>query len=92
MGPIDLAVHLLNFAAPALALGVLLALCGRVLMGAEATVTAWWLQAAINTAAGVLALLAGLWFFGRDGKIASYTALVVAAALSEWLLVRGWKR
>jgi hypothetical protein len=31
----------------------------------------------------VLAL--GLWYYGRDGKMATYSAMVLAAASSQWL-------
>ena len=39
--------------------------------------------------AGVLA--AGLVLWGRDGKMLTYAALVVACATCQWVLVRGWK-
>jgi hypothetical protein len=43
-------------------------------------------QAAINSIAGVVALSVGLWFFGRDGKMASYAAMLLGCALSQGLL------
>ena len=36
-------------------------------------------------------LLAGLWLLGRDGKVLTYAALVLATASCQWLLQRGWK-
>ena len=48
-------------------------------------------QAAINSAVGVLVLLVGLWFFGRDGKMATYAALVTLVALSQWATGRQWR-
>nr|WP_295787261.1 hypothetical protein [Rhodoferax sp.] len=48
-------------------------------------------QAAINCVAGVLALGLGLWYFGNDGKMASYAAMVILATTSQWLGVRGWR-
>ncbi len=90
MGPLDLLNHLLNFAAPALALGLVLAFLAPVFMKNKAlartrTRTA---QAAINFVVGLLALLAGLLFFGRDGKMAIYAALVLATASSQWWAMR----
>ena len=38
-----------------------------------------------------MVLVAGLVFFGRDGKMATYAALVLAIASSQWLLLRGWR-
>ncbi len=43
----------------------------------------------MNCVAGVLALGLGLWFFGNDGKMASYAAMVIAIASSQWLVARG---
>nr|WP_295774662.1 hypothetical protein [Rhodoferax sp.] len=45
-------------------------------------------QAAINCVAGVLALGLGLWYFGNDGKMASYAAMVVVCAISQALALR----
>ena len=36
-------------------------------------------------------LAAGLVLWGRDGKMLTYAALVVACATCQWVLVRGWK-
>jgi hypothetical protein len=39
----------------------------------------------------VTALGLGLWFFGHDGKMASYTGMALLCASSQWLMLRGWK-
>ena len=49
-------------------------------------------QLAINFIASLLVLGTGLMYFGRDGKMATYAALVVVAALCQWVLIRGWSR
>jgi hypothetical protein len=46
----------------------------------------------VNFVVGVTALLASLWWLGRDGKMLGYSLLVLAVASSQWLLVRGWRR
>lgn len=46
-------------------------------------------MAAINFIVSVTALLLGLIFFGRDGKMASYSAMVVLCATSQWWMLRG---
>ena len=51
----------------------------------------WWARFAINSAAGLAALGAGLWFFGRDGKMATYAVLVIAVATAQWLTARAWR-
>ena len=91
MGPIDLLFHLMGFVLPALVLGLLLVFLARIFMPKVPVAPTWWAQAAINSGVGVLVLLAGLVFFGRDGKMATYAALVVAMASSQWLLLRGWR-
>ncbi len=92
MGPLDLLDHLLNFVAPASAVGLLLALLAPFFIRKPFVPRAVIAQTAINTVASAAALLAGLWFFGHDGKMASYTAMVLVAATSQWLASRAWRR
>jgi hypothetical protein len=91
MGSLDQIDHLMNFLAPALAVGGLLALMGPFIVGKKSGAPVWIAQAAINIVACSLALAAGLWFFGRDGKMASYAAMLVVAATSQWVGGRGWR-
>ena len=37
-------------------------------------------------------LVIGLLLLGRDGKMASYAAMSLACATSQWLMARGWQR
>ncbi len=91
MGPLDLLNHLLNFVAPACVVGGLLAVLAKWLYPGRSR-QALWKQAGWNSAAGLLALVAGLILFGRDGKMATYAALVVLCATSQWLLLGGWRK
>jgi len=91
MGPLDLLRHLLNFIAPALFTGTALALYARYVLRSKSAKLSVQAQAAINSIAGVAVLAAGLWYFGRDGKMATYAALVVVCALSQWLAGRHWR-
>ena len=88
MGPFNLLNHLFNFLAPALAVAVVLALVGPWFMKKSPSAPGLLAQAAINFIAGALALGAGLWFFGNDGKMASYAAMVVVCATSQALVLR----
>ncbi len=92
MGPLDLLLHLLNFAAPALFVAALLQLFSRFFMRKEPKAPVWWVQIAINFVAGCAVLLAGLGWLGSDGKMVTYAALVVVCAVSQWLLLRAWKK
>lgn len=91
MGPLDLLLHLLNFMAPALAVALGVMVCARLLLKKPAGAPGWPVQLAVNFAVGVAVLGAGLAFFGRDGKMATYAALAVACALSQWLAGRHWR-
>ena len=91
-----LANHLLNFAAPAAGVALLLVLLTRAGFGffrsnrpLVQTVSA---QAAIVFVANLVILAVGLLAFGRDGKMLTYVALVVGAAVCQWVLMRGWSR
>lgn len=83
MTPILLLGHVLGLVAPAVGVALLLWLglwlrrSGRFGRGT---------QLAVLVAGGVLVLLAGLIAFGRDGKVATYAALVfVQGSLAWWL-------
>ena len=91
MAPLDQLYHLANFLAPAFVVAVLLALVGPFLTKDRAVALGLIGQVAINFIAGTVALGFGLWFFGRDGKMASYAALLVFAATSQWVGGRSWR-
>jgi hypothetical protein len=88
MGPLDLLLHLLNFAAPAACVALLTALISRIFIRKQPLAPGLWAQFAINFVVCLVALVAGLWFFGRDGKMAGYAALVVCCATSQWWMLR----
>ena len=90
MGPLDTLIHLLSFVAPAVAVAVLVALAAHFILPSRPTGLAWWAHIAINSIAGVTTLVAGLWYFGVDGKMATYAALVVAIAVCQWLSTGAW--
>ena len=82
--------HLLNFMAPAffVALGlVLLArLVGLFFKSKRPPPQSLWAHIAIIFIANLGVLAAGLVFFGNDGKMPTYAALVLCAALCQWVL------
>lgn len=88
MGPLDFLNHLLNFVAPAVCVGLFVAMVAPLMYRKTPMSRSLRAQAAINVVAGLMALLAGLLFFGRDGKMASYAALVLACAASQWWAMR----
>jgi len=87
--------HLLNFMAPAALVALLLVLFSRIFSrfftSKKPLALTFWRQVAIIFIANMAALTAGLLIFGHDGKMLTYAALVVVAALCQWGLLRGWK-
>lgn len=72
----------MNFFAPALVVGGLAALFVKVLWRRE-LLGVRWLRLALWGSGGAAAMLvAGLLAFGRDGKMATYAAMVLACAAS----------
>lgn len=91
MTAIDFLWHLLGFLAPAFALALLMPLAARLALPRGGQKAGWRTCLAINFAVGAGVLLAGLWVFGRDGKMATYAAMVLAVATAQWLAGRGWR-
>jgi hypothetical protein len=91
---LDLALHGLNFIAPAWFLALALWLVAR--FGPRAWMASRTLSAGVHVVVlglwGSAVLLGGLWWLGVDGKMATYGALVIAMATAQWLLSRGWRR
>jgi len=84
MGPLDALWHLLNFLAPAAGVALATALLAKLVWRRElapASLVRLW---AWGSLAGALALVAGLLIGGRDGRMATYGALVGATALALW--------
>ena len=91
MGFLDLTDHLLSFVAPAFVVALLVTLATRLVLPRAVGGPGWWARFALNFAAGLAALAAGLWYFGRDGKMATYAAVVLAVATAQWLAARAWR-
>lgn len=91
MGPLDIALHLSSFLAPALAVALVVGLMARFMFAQRAAGRAWWVPVAINLIVGALVLAAGAWYFGVDGKMVTYAAMAVAIGTSQWACIRGWR-
>ncbi|MCX8521192.1 MAG: hypothetical protein ORN28_06600 [Rhodoferax sp.] len=91
MTALGLLGHLLNFLAPAAVVGLLVAWVAPFVLKNARVHHSWLAQASINFLSSSSALVAGLWFFGHDGKIASYAFMVLACASSQWLAAKAWR-
>ena len=87
---LELLRHGAGFLAPALVVAVLVATAGRLVLPASGR-GPWWLSLGLNALAGAAVLATGLWYFGRDGKMATYAALVLVGATVQWLSGRAWR-
>jgi len=94
-----LADHLLNFVAPAASLAFLMVGLSALLPFAKSKVggkaarlnrPSWRRQFAMIFVANLLVICCGLVFFGHDGKLLTFAVMALAAALVQWLLLRGW--
>lgn len=91
MGPLDSLNHLLNFLAPAFWMAAFMAILGRlVLRGARGLGPGP--QVLLDFAVCAAVLLVGLWVTGRDGKMVTYGALVLACATSHGWGQRMWRK
>jgi hypothetical protein len=84
MGPLDALWHVGNLFVPALMLGALSATLSKLVWRRELAGVAWKRLAVPACAEAAIATVAGLVAFGRDGKMATYGAMVLACALMLW--------
>lgn len=84
MGPLDALWHSLGFFMPALATGALASMAAKGLWRTELKHVSWHRLAAWPTVTGAAVLLVGLVVTGRDGRMLTYVAMVVANALALW--------
>ena len=80
--------HLLDFLAPAIALGLLGAAVAKVLWRSELRSVPWLSLATSAALASLSAELAGLIVTGRDAKMVTYMSMVLACAAGLWWCVR----
>ncbi len=88
MNFLDLIWHLLNFVAPPLLLGAISAAAAKLLWRGPLRTTPWLTLGGQAAAASLLACVAGLVITGRDGKMVTYAAMVLACAASLWWRTR----
>ena len=85
---IDFFWHLAGFVLPAAAMAASMALVSRFVDRDIPSKIDWPAQAAIQFVVGLAVLLAGLVLTGRDGRVMTYAALVLACATTQLLLAR----
>jgi hypothetical protein len=84
VGPLDAIWHLLNFFAPAIGVGVLLPSLAKLVWRQPLRSVPWRHLVRWTMGLSALTWAVALVVFGRDGRMASYGALVCAGAVSLW--------
>ena len=84
MGPLDALWHLMNFLAPAVGVSVMTCLLAKAIWRRELRAVPLRPLLLWSGGAGAVVLLVGLLVFGRDGRMATYGALVVSTATVLW--------
>lgn len=76
--------HLSNFFGPAVGLGLFSALIAKLLWWRELSGAGWLRLWAWSSGMAALVCVGGLWWFGHDGQMATYAAMVAAGTLGLW--------
>lgn len=84
MQPSDVFWHLCNFFAPAVVLGAFAAAATKLIWRGELRGRPFFALWAWASGAAAIVSLAGLVVFQRDGMMATYAAMVLAAAVALW--------
>ena len=92
MGPTDLLWHLLNLLAPGVSLGLIAAAGAKLVWHRDLAGVAYVRLACWGAGAATSALLAGLVITGRDGRMTTYAAMVLACAVALWWAAFGQRR
>ncbi|MDP9044180.1 MAG: hypothetical protein M3O01_05175 [Pseudomonadota bacterium] len=92
LGPFAAVWHLLNLFAPAVGIGLVSAALAKLLWRADLKPVGWLRLAGWAASVSALVLVAGLVAWGRDGKIATYAAMVLACAFTLWWVGFGRRR
>ncbi|WPB55257.1 hypothetical protein [Xylophilus sp. GOD-11R] len=82
--------HLINFCLPALWMAGAAVLCGGFLLPSRGP--AWPMRLGIDFVVALVVLVAGLLWFGGDGKMTTWAMLIAAVALAECLMRRPGRR
>lgn len=91
MGFFQFINHLLNFMLPAAFMGVFFPLLCRAIWRKKKVNRSLKSQMLITSLTGVGILFAGLFIFSTDGKMMTYFALVMSAALYQWWWRGDWR-
>jgi hypothetical protein len=93
MGPFEQIIHTFNFIAPAWGVALFCVLMARLAARWRLPLASWSLmkQTVLSGVLGTTVLAGGLFLWGVDGKMATYSALVIVCGTAQWLMCKGWR-
>jgi hypothetical protein len=92
MGVLDALLHAMNFTLPALFVALFVTFVGRFLKQNKPIAVTFIARSAINFIVCLAVLIIGLILTGRDGKMFTYLAMVIASATVQWILSGAWRK
>lgn len=92
MSVVDAILHALNVMFPAACVALLVTFAGRFYKRNRPLAGGFIAHSAINFIVCLAVLLIGLILTGRDGKMLTYLAMVIASATVQWALSGAWRR
>jgi hypothetical protein len=88
----DALLHALNFMLPAACVAMMVTFAGRFFKKNRPLAGGLIAQSAINFIACLSVLIIGLVLTGRDGKMLTYLAMVIASATVQFVLSGLWRK
>jgi hypothetical protein len=92
MGVIDALWHVIGLLLPAGCVAMALAFSSRFFKQNRPLAGTLIARSAILFIVCAAVLLTGVFITGRDGKMMTYLAMVLAGGTAQWLLSGGWRR
>lgn len=89
MNALDALWHMLNFLAPAVCVGALSAAAAKLVWARELRGRSWLQLLGWAALPALLVAFVALVVTGRDGRMGTYAAMVVAAAAGLWTRIPG---
>jgi hypothetical protein len=88
----DAVLHTLNFMMPALLVALFVSVAGYFYKENKASPPTLYKKFAINFIVCAAVLWIGLIVTGRDGKILTYAAMVIASGTVQWVMLGAWRK
>lgn len=92
MGFLDAFLHAINFMLPAAFVAVIATYFGKFFVQKKPMRYGFIAQSAMNFIVCLAVLVLGLILTGRDGKMLTYLAMVLASATVQWISSGGWRK